>query len=180
MVSHTDATGLALTPGGLPTLSAFDVTLDAITTSVPDAAPAPSLVEVSRVDALRVLLVDDVAMNREIVASFLRAAGHITTCVKSGSEAVAAVATADFDVVLMDVRMPEMDGLEATRRIRALDGARGRVPIIALTGQTSPEQIAQCARADMNGHFAKSFDLDALLATVVQAAAVIQWCHVIA
>ena len=99
-----------------------------------------------RTRPLRVLVVDDVAMNRDIASSFLRAAGHQVTSAADGTEAVEAVAATDFDAVLMDVRMPGMDGLEAARRIRALAGVRGRVPIIALTAQTFAEQISECRR----------------------------------
>jgi CheY-like chemotaxis protein/HPt (histidine-containing phosphotransfer) domain-containing protein len=119
---------------------------------------------------LHVLVVDDVLMNRDIASSFLRAAGHEVTCVEGGAEAVASVFSADFDVVLMDVRMPEMDGIEATRRIRALEGARGRVPIVALTAQAFSDQIAECHKAGMGSHLAKPFDPDTLLAAAVQAA----------
>jgi CheY-like chemotaxis protein/HPt (histidine-containing phosphotransfer) domain-containing protein len=108
-------------------------------------------------------------MNRDIAGSFLRAAGHQAICVEGGAEAVAAAASTDFDVVLMDVRMPEMDGLEATRRIRALEGARGRVPIVALTAQAFTDQIAECRKAGMDSHLAKPFDPETLLAAVVQA-----------
>jgi PAS domain S-box-containing protein len=118
---------------------------------------------------LHVLVVDDVLMNRDIAGSFLRAAGHQAICVEGGAEAVAAAASTDFDVVLMDVRMPEMDGLEATRRIRALEGARGRVPIVALTAQAFTDQIAECRKAGMDSHLAKPFDPETLLAAVVQA-----------
>jgi CheY-like chemotaxis protein len=69
----------------------------------------------------------------------------------------------------MDVRMPGMDGLEATRRIRALDGARGQVPIVALTAQAFTDQVAECREAGMGSHLAKPFDPNALLAVVVQA-----------
>jgi CheY-like chemotaxis protein/HPt (histidine-containing phosphotransfer) domain-containing protein len=121
--------------------------------------------------ALRVLVVDDVLMNRDIAGAFLRAAGHEVTCAESGAEAVALVETTDFDVVLMDVRMPEMDGLEATRRIRALRGPRGRVPIVALTAQAFTEQVVECRTAGMDSHLAKPFEMNALLAAVSQAAA---------
>jgi CheY-like chemotaxis protein/HPt (histidine-containing phosphotransfer) domain-containing protein len=87
------------------------------------------------------------------------------------AQAVAAVAATDFNVVLMDVRMPEMDGLEATRRIRALEGSRGQVPIVALTAQAFTEQVAECRKAGMDGHLAKPFDPDQLLSAILLAAA---------
>jgi PAS domain S-box-containing protein len=120
--------------------------------------------------ALHVLIVDDIAMNCEIAASFLRSAGHKGTCVNDGAAAVAAAETMDFDVVLMDVRMPVMDGLEATRRIRRLGGTRGQVPIVALTAQAFAEQVKDCRKAGMNDHVPKPFDPDTLVAAVVRAA----------
>jgi CheY-like chemotaxis protein/HPt (histidine-containing phosphotransfer) domain-containing protein len=122
--------------------------------------------------ALHVLVVDDVLMNRDIAGAFLRAAGHTVICVESGAEAVAVAGSTDFDVVLMDVRMPEMDGLEATRRIRALEGARGRVPIVALTAQAFVDQIAACRKAGMDSHLAKPFDPETLAAAVLSAGSV--------
>jgi CheY-like chemotaxis protein len=122
----------------------------------------------------RVLVVDDVPMNCDIAASFLRAAGHVVTCAEDGVQAVAAVAKTDFDVVLMDVRMPNMDGLEATRRIRALEGARGQIPIVALTAQAFTDQIAACREAGMDSHLGKPFDADSLLAVVSDAVRAMQ------
>jgi signal transduction histidine kinase/ActR/RegA family two-component response regulator/HPt (histidine-containing phosphotransfer) domain-containing protein len=137
------------------------------------AAAGPDRLDAGPVQAprrvLRVLVVDDVLMNRDIASSFLRMAGHEVTCVDGGAEAVAAVASTDFDVVLMDVRMPEMDGLEATRRIRALEGKRARVPIVALTAQAFSSQVAECQKAGMDSHLPKPFDRDMLLAAVVRA-----------
>jgi response regulator RpfG family c-di-GMP phosphodiesterase len=69
----------------------------------------------------------------------------------------------------MDVRMPVMDGLEATRRIRALGGTRGRVPIVALTAQAFTEQIAECHKAGMDSYLGKPFEPDTLLAAIVRA-----------
>jgi CheY-like chemotaxis protein/HPt (histidine-containing phosphotransfer) domain-containing protein len=137
----------------------------------PPAMPPTTDALVSSPAVLHVLVVDDVAMNRDIAGSFLRAAGHKVTCVEGGAEAIAAVGTIDFDVVLMDVRMPEMDGLEATRRIRALDGDRGRVPIVALTAQAFTEQVAECRKAGMDSHLPKPFGPDTLLTAVLRAAA---------
>jgi chemotaxis response regulator CheB len=68
----------------------------------------------------------------------------------------------DLDVILMDVRMPEMDGLEAARRIRALDGKRGRVPIVALTAMTFQRDVEDCRAAGMSGHLAKPFRYETL------------------
>ncbi len=128
--------------------------------TAPEAAMPPSL---------RVLVVDDVAMNRDIAGSFLRAAGHDVTCVEDGAEAIKVTAAEDFDVVLMDVRMPGMNGLEATRCIRAIAGPRGQVPIVALTAQAFAEQVEECRQAGMNGHLAKPFTPDALTRAVVLA-----------
>jgi CheY-like chemotaxis protein len=134
------------------------------------AMPDP-LASLTTLRALRVLVVDDVAMNRDIAGAFLCAKGHEVTYVEGGLEAVAAVATTDFDVVLMDVRMPGVDGIEAARRIRLLKGPRRHVPIVALTAQAFPEQIELCRQAGMNCHVTKPFTRDVLNDAVVRAAA---------
>jgi PAS domain S-box-containing protein len=123
----------------------------------------------ARPQALHALVVDDVAMNREIARAFLQNYGHLVTCAEGGAEAVSAAAATDFDVILMDIRMPGMDGLEATRRIRAIPGHRGEVPVVALTAQAFTDQIEECHRAGMNGHLAKPFDPAALHAALNQA-----------
>ena len=101
---------------------------------VPPAATSP----------YRVLIVDDVAMNRDVAAAFLQSACYEVTCLDNGAAAVAVASCENFDVILMDVRMPEMDGLEATRRVRKLPAPYGQVPVIALTAQAFAEQIAEC------------------------------------
>jgi len=120
---------------------------------------------------LRVLVVDDILMNRDIAASFLQTAGHQVICAESGPQAIAAAASTDFDVVLMDVRMPGMSGLEAAQCIRAIAGLRGTVPIVAMTAHAFVEQVNECHEAGMATHLAKPFEGKTLLATVVQAAA---------
>ena len=119
--------------------------------------------------ALQVLVVDDMPMNRDIAEAFLRSAGHEVTCVDNGADAVTLAASTDFDAVVMDVRMPQMDGLEATRRIRAFAGRRGEVPIVALTAHAFTEQIKDCQKAGMDGHLAKPFDMESLLSAVGRA-----------
>jgi two-component system sensor histidine kinase/response regulator len=137
--------------------------------AAPQATPAARPIS----QRLKVLVVDDSEMNLEIAASFLRLSGHAVTCADSGAEAVQQAAAALFDVVLMDVQMPGMDGLEATRRIRALPGPHGRVPVVALTAQVFTEQLEFCRRAGMTGHLAKPFteaSLYAILSEVVPGA----------
>jgi CheY-like chemotaxis protein len=112
---------------------------------------------------LRILVVDDIATNREIASTFVRAAGHQVETAIGGAEAVTAAATGDFDVILMDVRMPNLDGLQASRLIRALPGVRGRVPIVALTAQTGADQVQACREMGMNGYLAKPFRYDTLV-----------------
>ena len=120
---------------------------------------------------LRLLVVDDIDINRDIASAFLSAGGHEVTCVETGEAAIATLQASPYDVVLMDVCMPGMDGLEATRRIRALpDGCRN-VPIVALTAQAFAEQVRICHSAGMNSHLSKPFTYEALLDAVVRAAA---------
>jgi signal transduction histidine kinase/DNA-binding NarL/FixJ family response regulator len=119
----------------------------------------------------RVLVVDDMAMNRDVAAAFLTAAGHEVTSVDSGPAAIEAVAARAFDVVLMDVRMPGMDGMEATRRIRALPGPQARLPIVALTAQAFADQIQACREAGMDGHVAKPITREALCGAIDRATA---------
>ncbi len=129
----------------------------ALADAVPDA-PAPS--------PKRVLLVDDIAMNRDVIGAFLSTGGHAVVLAESGQEAVRLATEQDFDLILMDVRMPEMDGLEATRRIRALGAPRGQIPILALTAYSVPDRLAQCREAGMDGHIAKPVEYTMLMRAI--------------
>ncbi|WP_237213768.1 ATP-binding protein [Falsiroseomonas oryziterrae] len=122
-------------------------------------------------ESLRVLVADDVAANRMVARAMLVAAGHRVDAASDGAEALAAAGQADYDVILMDVQMPGMDGLDATRHIRALPGRRGRVPVLAVTASALPEQIAACQAAGMDGHLSKPIDREALLAAITRLAA---------
>lgn len=120
-------------------------------------------------DCRRVLLVDDIKINLDIISSFLDAAGRSVVLAESGEAAVQFAAQQQFDLILMDVRMPVMDGLEATRRIRKLSGSHGRVPILALTAYNSIEQVAQCLDAGMDGHVPKPVDYETLIRAIDDA-----------
>lgn len=99
----------------------------------------------------RILLVEDSPANQLVAASWLRRAGHRVDVAANGFEAVAAMSERPYDIVFMDVFMPEMDGIEATRRIRALAGAAARTPIIALTANVMAGDRERFLQAGMNG-----------------------------
>jgi signal transduction histidine kinase/DNA-binding response OmpR family regulator len=112
---------------------------------------------------LRILVVDDVAANRQIAQAMLRGAGHTVEVAADGVSGLLALSNGPFDAVLMDLQMPGMDGFEATRRIRALPPPANAVPVIALTASALPDQIEATRRAGMDAHLAKPIDRQALL-----------------
>ncbi|WDQ97693.1 ATP-binding protein [Devosia sp. J2-20] len=114
----------------------------------------------------KLLLVEDLAINQEVVTALLTPMGHTVTAVSSGTEALVAIAEHKFDAILMDIQMPGMDGVETTRRIRAMPGRVGQTPIIALTANVVVEEIARFKRAGMNAHVGKPFERDVLLAQI--------------
>ncbi len=119
--------------------------------------------------APRVLVVDDHPVNREVARIMLEAFGCDVVEVCDGQQALDAVAQQPFDLVLMDVRMPHMDGLEATRRIRAMPGAAGALSIVAMTADAMPEDVNRCLAAGMNAHMAKPINQAGLLSMVNRA-----------
>ena len=152
--------GYADNPGGG---SVFWVELPcgAVPSAAVAVAASPLLARRTR---LRVLVADDEEMNRSVASGFLSNAGHEVVCVDNGAAAFEAAEASDFDVILMDVRMPVMDGLEATRLIRALPAPRGEVHVVAMTAHAFAEQIEKCKQSGMDGHLAKPFKRAALLA----------------
>jgi CheY-like chemotaxis protein len=151
--------------------SRFWVALSAQVVARPAAAtPAPVELEAPRPP--RVLLVDDHPMNRELGHALLTLAGCEVSTTNDGTQALEAARLDTFDLILMDVHMPGLDGLAATRAIRALPGPHGAVPIIALSADVLPEQIARCRAAGMDGHVAKPIRREELIAAVGRALAV--------
>ncbi|KQY93770.1 hypothetical protein ASD21_09240 [Caulobacter sp. Root1455] len=147
--------------------SRFWVTLSAQVVAAAVAEAEPAQLEARR--PARVLLVDDHPMNRELGHALLTLAGCEVSTADDGVQALAAARLGDFDLILMDVHMPGMDGLAAARAIRGLPGPRGAVPIVALSADALPEQIVRCRQAGMNDHVAKPIRREELLAAVSRA-----------
>ena len=137
-------------------------------TPMPDAPAAP--LHTSGL-ALRVLLVEDNAVNQRVAQLILTKAGHAVDIVDSGRKAIDAVRAAAYDAVLMDIQMPDIDGIEATARIRALPPPAGAVPIIALTANALVGARDQYLAAGMNGYVSKPFRPADLLTALERAAA---------
>lgn len=108
--------------------------------------------------SLRILLVEDLKMNQELATHMLAAMGHHVEVVGSGHEAVRAVQGSDYDVVLMDIQMPGIDGVEATRRIKKIGGPAAATPIIAMTANVLPTQVEGYLEAGMVDHVPKPID----------------------
>lgn len=118
---------------------------------------------------LKVLVAEDDAVNRMVVSKMLGSFDVELRVVADGAEAVAAASEGDYDIVLMDVRMPDMDGLAATRAIRAQGGRLEALPIIALTANAFPEDIKICREAGMSDFLAKPLRKPALIAALLRA-----------
>jgi signal transduction histidine kinase/CheY-like chemotaxis protein len=117
---------------------------------------------------LKVLLAEDDAVNRMVVSKMLGAFDVELRVVTDGVEAVAASSEDNYDVVLMDVRMPDMDGLAASRAIRAQGGRHNAFPIIALTANAFPEDVNICREAGMSDFLAKPLRKPALVAALLR------------
>lgn len=114
-------------------------------------------------DGRRILMADDAPGNRELVSAILRGLGLEIDTVCDGAEAVQAMQTGTYDLVLMDVHMPVMDGLTATREIRRMQAGTGhRTPILALTANVQADQVARCLDSGMDGHLAKPIQIPEL------------------
>lgn len=135
-------------------------------TPPPRIAPQPVLVQPLAGAHGRILLAEDGKANQLVAAAILRKAGYTVELARDGAEAAAAAESSDYDLVLMDIRMPLMDGYAATRAIRAVPGPRGRVPIIAMTASVMPGDSERCTAAGMDGHLPKPLGKAELLAAV--------------
>jgi CheY-like chemotaxis protein len=114
--------------------------------------------------SLRVLLVEDHIINQKLAINLIERAGHQVTLANNGEEGLRAAIQQDFDLIFMDMQMPVMDGLEATRAIRAFEAAnqRQRVRIVAMTANAMASDQEACERAGMDAFLSKPFKADDL------------------
>ncbi|HET6224277.1 MAG TPA: response regulator [Dongiaceae bacterium] len=118
----------------------------------------PAEAEIVGRPGARVLLAEDNDINTLLARTLLEGEGYVVDCVKDGVEAVGAARTAGYDLVLMDIQMPTMGGLEATQLIRALPGAAAKVPIVAMTANAMARDVEACLAAGMDEHISKPID----------------------
>ncbi len=152
--------------------SEFRVTLPLRAVARPAAAASPPAAEPAAAagrKALRVLVAEDNRVNQLLITAMLAQMGHHADVVGDGREALRQVQEVDYDLVLMDIQMPEMDGVSATRAIRALPGRVGRVPIVAVSANVLADQHAAYREAGMDDLVPKPID-QARLARAIAAA----------
>ncbi len=129
--------------------------------------PAIPGMDLPRLDGARILLAEDNANNREVAIDFMAAARIQVDVALNGLEAVRMASSGDYDLVLMDIQMPELDGLGATREIRSIDRLRD-LPVVAMTAHALPEDRARSLGAGMNDHVNKPIDPDLLFCTLLK------------
>ena len=113
--------------------------------------------------AMRVLVAEDSPVNQKLAAAMLGKMGHEVSLAGTGVEAIAKWSREPFDLIFMDIQMPEMDGFEATRRIRRHEQTTGRhIPIIAMTAHAMRDDRGRCLEAGMDDHLTKPISLQAL------------------
>ena len=111
---------------------------------------------------MHVLFVEDDAMNRRVVRDMLSVADVQMSEAEHALAGIGMIEETDYDVVLMDLRMPGMDGLEALRRIRARTDAKGRVPVVVVTADIAPDLRSECLRQGADDFLTKPIAMDAL------------------
>jgi PAS domain S-box-containing protein len=143
----------------------FEAALPEVTPPVSATAPALSESRPETV-AARILVAEDLFINQAVIENILTDAGHSVRFANNGREAVEAACGEAFDLILMDMEMPELDGIGATRAIRALAGDQRGVPIIAVTANALESEARRCRDAGMNDHLTKPIDRAELLAVI--------------
>lgn len=143
--------------------SAFSVTINApVASPLKTHETSSAQLDIKQHRSLNILLAEDNRVNRQVVDAYLRKLGHRCTEAVNGQEALDMLELASFDLVLMDVAMPVMDGIEATRRIRELEGAKGSLPILVLTAHVEPSYLQACQEAGCTHILHKPLTMPAL------------------
>ena len=133
----------------------FELPLVAISKPVAVEAVTETKADYAEPQSLRILVAEDVMVNQLVTRKLLEKLGHRVDVVANGIEAVDAVSKRPYDVVFMDIRMPEMDGLEATRLIRKSNSNSSDLPIIAMTANATQEDKRECFEAGMTDFVSK-------------------------
>ena len=147
----------------------FEISMPVIPRTDPEPAAIPEALP--SLTGCRILVAEDNDLNRQIAVYLLEDAGAQVVQARDGREAVetfAASKPGELDAVLMDVMMPVMDGLDATRAIRAMERPDAALPIIAMTANLFDEDVAACLEAGMDGHIPKPLDAAQMLRTIVE------------
>ena len=149
----------------------FTLVLPLETIDAPEQATAETQSADAGILAMKVLVAEDHPTNRKVVSLILEPFGVDLTMVEDGRQAVDAATRDTYDLILMDIQMPVLDGLSAAREIRAMEAATGRprTPIVALTANALPEHVAEAHAAGMDAHLAKPISPDALVALLSTA-----------
>ncbi len=139
------------------------------TTVAPPASPSPAALAAA---AMKVLVAEDNPTNRLLISTLLKRAGIVHDLAVNGREAVDAIRRERYDVVLMDMQMPELDGPGATREIRAMGGAISQPRIVALTANAFESDRVACMEAGMDDFLSKPFKSEQLMRAIAEAQAV--------
>jgi CheY-like chemotaxis protein len=137
--------------------------------TVEKAFDTAKLLSINSSNPIHILLAEDNMINAMLATKVLTRKGFTLVHVVNGELAVEAVQQQHFDLVLMDIQMPVMNGIEASMAIRQLEGAAGEIPILAMTAHSLHGEMQNCYNAGMNGYVAKPFKPDDLFATILDS-----------
>lgn len=115
-----------------------------------------------------ILVVEDNVINQKVAVGLLRRLGYVAEVAESGAKALDAIGKRQYSLVLMDCQMPEMDGLEATRRLRSREPEGTHIPIVAMTGMVGPDDLRRCLESGMDDYLTKPILIDQLRAVLAR------------